>query len=255
MSPAHGAGKREIIPSRKLVASAVGWCRGDERPAGLVTDRLIKKLGGERRGEATFFRRFGVGAGCPIWRPLRGDLREELLQRGSHGFHAVRVPSGDVLFFAEVGREIVEFNLPERLVGRNFPPVVAECERLRAVGSEVVAPEERVRQGERLTGEEGRKLVRSRARSAGAGISASAQAVGGKLRPQIGSAPVVPGRAWPGQRMMPGTWYPASVTWSFMPRSGSAEPGDPRGLTVVCFRLSQEARRGEAAGMARGLRI
>lgn len=135
----------------------MGWGRGDTLPAAAVADRLIKKLGGERRGEATFF--FGVLAWGrdAQFGALCGDLREELLQYGGHGFHAVRAPGRDVLFFAEVGREIVEFNFPEHLVGRNFPRAVAECERLRAVGSEVVAPEERARQSERLTGEEGQQ--------------------------------------------------------------------------------------------------
>ncbi|PHX86646.1 MAG: hypothetical protein CK538_02125 [Opitutia bacterium] len=115
VSPAHGAGKREIIPSRKLVASAVGWGRGDTLPAAAVADRLIKNLAGERRGEATFFRRFGVGRDAQFG-ALCGDLREELLQYGGHGFHAVRAPGRDVLFFAEVGREIVEFNLPPSIL-------------------------------------------------------------------------------------------------------------------------------------------
>lgn len=134
----------------------MGWCKGDALPAAAVADRLIKKLGGERRAEAAFSA-FWRGGWVAKFGALCGDLREELLQCGGHGFHAVRASGGDVLFFAEVGREIVEFNLPELLVGRNFPRAVAKCERLRAVGSEVVVPEERMRQSERLTGEEGQQ--------------------------------------------------------------------------------------------------
>ncbi len=59
---------------------------------------------------------------------LGGDFRTDGLYRGDHGFHAFRVLRRDVLFFGDVGGEMVEFEVVEGGCGEKFPGAVAEGE-------------------------------------------------------------------------------------------------------------------------------